>query len=558
MTGVVAGGGDGGVAGAGGRAGVVAGRGAEAWVGDGSGDQAGASDGAGAVDRAGATERSDLGRAEAAEEPFDGSEVSGHGPARRPTYGRGIALITVAGALLRVFLGARQGLGFDEDFTAVAVAHPLAETLRIVSRDSAPPLFYVLEHAAAAVGSGPWNLRLVPIAAGIALIPMLAALGRRLGGEAAGLWTAAFVAMLPATLFSSTNARMYGPAAMLIAVAILLLWRALERPGARRWVAFAAVAAAAVWTDYFAAMALAGVVVAAAWFRPPARVYAAACLSFAVALASILPWLVYAGDQLSHAGQGFWVAPLSPATLLGTAGQLFAGPETQGGAPLWTILISLQVVAAVAGWLTLAGLAVRRRGLSAEARRGAVFCLLACGGVAALVVVSVWRPLLDARYAGIMWLPLFALAGLGLASLPRRPAIALLAAVAVPCLALSVAATPPGVMDLMPEIEARVGPHDLVDADPDHYLLMLAEGSPSVVARLHVLAAAEPPWFLGTAAYPPGAVVGAVPSDVIAAGGSIFYVGDPGSTPAPLPAGYRERELRCAAEACLSVYSPGG
>ena len=31
------------------------------------------------------------------------------------TYGRGLALITVAGALLRVLLAARQGLGFDED-----------------------------------------------------------------------------------------------------------------------------------------------------------------------------------------------------------------------------------------------------------------------------------------------------------------------------------------------------------------------------------------------------------------------------------------------------------
>jgi len=497
-------------------------------------------------------------RRAAADRPDDGAAARGPGPTRRLSYGRRLALITVAGALLRVVLGARQGLGYDEDFTAVAVSHPLTETLRIVSRDSAPPLFYVLEHLAAGFGGGPWNLRLVPIAAGIALIPLLAALGRRVGGEAAGLWTAAFVAMLPATLFSSTNARMYGPAAMLIVAAILLLWRALERPGGRRWIAFAAVAAAAVWTDYFAAVALAGVVLAAAWFRPPGRVYAAACLSFAAALASLLPWLVYAGDQLSHTGQGFWVAPLSPATLIGTAGQLFAGPETQADAPLWGILISLQVVAALAGWLTLAGLAIRRGRLSPEVRRRALFCLLGCGGVVAMVAVSVWRPLLDARYAGIMWLPLFALAGLGLASLPRRPALALLAAVAVPSLALSIAATRPGVLDLLPEIEARVGPHDLVDADPDHYLLMLAEGSPSVVARLHVLAAADPPWYFGTAAYPPGAVVGAVPRDVIASGGSIFYVGDRGSSPSLLPPGYRERELRCASETCLAVYGPGG
>ena len=33
--------------------------------------------------------------------------------------------------------------------------------------------------------------------------------------------------------------------------------------------------------------------------------------------------------------------------------------------------------------------------------RAAAFCLVACCGVLALAVVSVWKPLLDARYAGI-------------------------------------------------------------------------------------------------------------------------------------------------------------
>jgi hypothetical protein len=477
---------------------------------------------------------------------------------RAPAYGRGLALITVAGALLRVLLAARQGIGFDEDFTAVAVSHPIGETLRIVSRDSAPPLFYLLEHLAAGFGGEPWNLRLVPIAAGIALIPLLAALGRRVAGDAAGLWTAAFVAALPAALITSANARMYGLAGTLVVAAALLLWRAIERPGARRWIAFAAVAAAAVWTDYFSVLALAGVLVAAAWLRPSRRVYAIACLAFAAAVASLLPWLVYAGDQLNHAGQGFWVPPLSLAGLAGTAGQLFAGPESKAEPPLRNLLLALQVAAAIAGWLALAGLFVRRRKLSEEATRAAAFCLIGCGGVVALAAVSLWRPLLEARYAGVMWLPLFALAGAGLALLPRRAAAVLLVAVAGPGLALSVAVTDPGTTSLLPDIESHVGAHDLLAADPDHYLLVLAEGSPGVVARLHVLAAADPPWYFGTAAYPPDAVVRAVPDDVVANRGLIFYVGDPGSTPALLPPGYREQARRCVTDTCLVVYGPGG
>ena len=478
--------------------------------------------------------------------------------ARSPAYWRGLALITVAGAFLRVLLAARQGFGFDEDFTAVAVSHPVDEMLRIVSRDSGPPLFYLLEHVAAGFGSEPWNLRLVSVAAGIALIPLIAALGRRVGGDTAGLLTAMFAAGLPAALFTSANARMYGLAGTLVVAAALLLWRAIERPATRAWIAFVAVAAAAVWTDYFSAVALAGVLVAAAWLRPSRRAYALAWFGFAVAVATLLPWLVYAADQLNHAGQGFWVPPLSFTGLAGTAGQLFAGPETRAEPPLRDLLLALQVTAAIAGWLALAGLAVRWRKLSESGSRAGAFCLLACGGVVALAAASPWRPLLEARYAGVMWLPLFALAGAGLALLPRRAAALLLVAVAGPGLALSVAVTSPGTWDLLPGLETRVGSHDLVAADPDHYLLVLAEGSPSLLARLHVLSAADPPWYFGTAAYPPGAVVNAVPDDVVAHGGLVFYVGNRGSTPALLPPGYSEQARQCVGDACLLVYRPGG
>lgn len=477
---------------------------------------------------------------------------------RAPAYGRSIALITVAGALLRVLLATRQGIGFDEDFTAVAVSHPIGETLRIVSRDSAPPLFYLLEHVAAGFGSEPWNLRLVPIAAGITLIPLLAALGRRVAGDAAGLWTAAFVAALPATLITSANARMYGLAGTLVVAAALLLWRAIERPGARRWIAFAAAAAAAVWSDYFSVLALAGVLVAAAWLRPSRRVYAIACLAFAAAVASVLPWLVYAGDQLNHAGQGFWVPPLSLTGLAGTAGQLFAGPESKAELPLRNLLLALQVAAAVAGWLALAGLVVRRRKLSEESSRATAFCLIGCGGVVALAAVSLWRPLLEARYAGVMWLPLIALAGVGLAAVPRRLAAVLLVTLAIPSLALGTAITHPETESLLPGVEARVGTHDLVAADPNHYLAVLAQGGPRTIARLHLLAESDPPWYFGTAAYPPGAVIHSVPAEVAADRGLVFWVADPGAAPPPLPAGYRQSDRRCAVLVCLTIYAPGG
>ena len=476
------------------------------------------------------------------------------GPA---TYGRKLALITGLGAVLRLGLLARQPLGIDEDFTAAVVTRPLGEMLGVVSRDSAPPLFYLLEWPVAHLAAGPAALRLVPAVAGIALIPLLAALARRVGGDPAGLWAAAFVALLPATLMGAENARMYSLAGSLVVAAALLLWRATERPRARRWAAYGAVAAAAVWTDYFAAVALAGVVVAAIWLRPGGRALVAAGGVTVVALASLAPWLAFAHAQFEHAGQGFWIPPLSPESVAGTFGQLFAGPPIDPGVPGREVLIGLQVLAVAAGVgaLVAAGVAIRR---GPETRRLAGFLILACSGVAALAAVSPWRPILEARYASVIWLPLFALAGVGLAAAPRRIAAVLVAAVAVPSLALGSATTHPETASLLPGIQSRLGPHDLIATDPNHYLSILADGSPAVLSRLHVLAAVDPAWYFGTAAYPSGAVIRSAPEDVAANAGLIYYVADPGTSPASLPVGYRETGRDCRIGVCLTVYGPPG
>lgn len=177
-------------------------------------------------------------------------------------YGRKLALITTAGAILRLAFLARQPIGYDEDFSAVVFHSPIDRMLEILSRDSAPPLYYLLGWLPAHLSSSPAAVRIVSALAGIALIPLVAALARRIAGDASALWAAAIVAVLPTTVMLSGFARMYGLAGTLAVAAALLLWRAVERPSPGRWTAYAAVAAAGLWTDYFVALALAGVVAA--------------------------------------------------------------------------------------------------------------------------------------------------------------------------------------------------------------------------------------------------------------------------------------------------------
>ena len=483
-------------------------------------------------------------------------------------YGRAVGLATAAGAVLRLAVLVRQPLGYDEDFTAVVVHQPAGRMLDILSHDSAPPLFYLLERAVVVAADfadlagfggpgGPVALRIVPAIAGIAVIPLLAALARRVGGDSAGVWAAVFVAFVPTTVMLSGFVRMYGLGATLTVAAALLLWRAVEVPGLRRWTLYVVVAAAAVWTDYFCVVALAGILGAALWLRPGRRVAATAFAATTLAVGSIAAWLVAAPAQFGHTGQGFWVPPLGPVMIGGTYGQLFAGPQVPWDIPFGPPLFGLQVVAVMAGSAALAWLAVTwQRGLGPDARRAAAYCLVATGGVALLALVSIWRPVLDARYASVMWLPLLALAGVGLAAMPRRFATLLLAAVAIPTLALSVATTHRETSALVPELDAQVGPHDLAAAAWDHYLILLDETGPAVRPRLHVLSTTPLPWYVGTAAYPDGAAIADIPLDVIAGHGRIFWVADPGVAIPVVPPGYRAGKVRCAIEACLTIYSP--
>ena len=495
-----------------------------------------------------------------------------------PNAARLVAIATVAGAVLRLALLARQPIGFDEDFTAVTVHQPLDRMLSIVSHDSAPPLFYLLERAVVAVfdalglatfggPGGPVALRLLPAIAGIALIPLLAALATRMAGPAAGAATAALVAFAPPTVWLSGFARMAGPAGTLAVAAALLLLRATDgrdepptgrrprtRDAAWRWLPYVAVAAAALWTDYFAAFALAAVTLAVAWHRRRLDAARKSIAATAAAGLTLVPWLVVASAQLRHSSQGFWVEPLGPRELAGTAGQLLAGPAIASDVTGFPLILALQA-ATIGVWVVaLAWLAVRWRGLDTPARRGLTFGLVASSGVVMLAAVSVVRPLFDARYLDVMWLPIFGLAGAGLGLMPRRVASLAVAVVAVAGLAVSIPITHAQVRDVIPELDASVGPHDLVATTPDQYLILLDESGPRVLDRLQVLATDDPSWFSGTAAYPDGAVVHAVPNDVLEHDGRIFWVAAPGVTTPLLPPGYRPTESRCVLLACLTIY----
>jgi mannosyltransferase len=165
-----------------------------------------------------------------------------------------LAIVCVAGAVLRFATLDGQSLWFDEAVTARLLRMDLAGLLHAIpDSESSPPLYYLLAWLWTHVfGTGEVGLRSLSALLGTATIPVVWALGRRIGGERAGLVAAALIAVNPMLVWFSQEARAYGLLVLLAALAALLWLRALERPGPGRAAAWGVVAALALATHYYA------------------------------------------------------------------------------------------------------------------------------------------------------------------------------------------------------------------------------------------------------------------------------------------------------------------
>ena len=160
---------------------------------------------------------------------------------------------------------------------------------------------------------------------------------------------------------------------------------------------------------------------------------------------------------------------------------------------------------------------------------------------------------MDGRYASVVWGPLFPVLGAGLALIAdRRIAAGLLATSAVASIALSAVVTHPDTPAAVAALQREVAADGLVDAYPSQYLLLLYYGDASLAARTHIVSR-RVDWFWGTAAYPPGAVIDAVPPGV----STVYFLAQPDDPrpPAQIAPGYRRRGGRCWTGVCVTTYS---
>ena len=468
-------------------------------------------------------------------------------------YAGKIWLITGAGLVARLALLAYQPLWRDEAFTALAVQRPLGSMLDVVRNDSAPPLFYLVERLFAVVSTTPAVLRLFPVLLGTAAIPLLAALGRRIAGDAGGVWSAVIGAIAPALLVASLDARMYILATTLVLASTLCLLRALERPSAVRWALYALTSILAVYTVYFALFAVfAQVITVAVLHRRRLRAVVIVGALGLATLVSLVPWLIAARAQLSHSTGAFWVPSLSVTSLFGGLEQFFTGPPLNTWVTGFALLRALELAGDVAGCLALAALLVNRKRLTAAGADTAAFVGLAVVvGVGVMLLASFYHPLEDGKYLSTAWAPAYALLGAGVATMPwRRVAFGAGGVTAAVAAATVLAITNPETPMALAAFEGQASRGDLVAAYPSEYLLVRYYGDGAIAGDTRSLAV-NVPWFWGTAVYPPGAVLHALPRHGSSA---VWYVYEPGD-PMPNTAGYHIESTSCWTGVCVTMLS---
>jgi hypothetical protein len=253
-----------------------------------------------------------------------------------------LTILGLAAALRFAGLG-QKSLWIDEGTTVALARMPWGEFGRALwGYEANMTAYYLLVRAWLLLGDSEVWLRALSAGLGVAAVAALHLLGRTLRGPAMGALAAALLAVHPAHVSASQDARAYSLLVLLVILSTLFFVRAVEDPpDVRSWSAYVLVTSLAVYAHFFA-----GLVLLAQWLAAgPARLRAIGFQRLAVLSAAFLLLLAPAAVfiALKDDGQLRWLWPpgshdvmLAVATLCGlnlvVLGALVRGLGRAGGA----------------------------------------------------------------------------------------------------------------------------------------------------------------------------------------------------------------------------------
>jgi|HubBroStandDraft_3_1064219.scaffolds.fasta_scaffold20095_3 mannosyltransferase len=255
------------------------------------------------------------------------------------------ALLTLALGFYQV---GRPELWRDELSSWSFGTRPLSSLIATARHTGATQLaYYLLLHVwITAFGDGVDAMRALSVLAMAGAAACVTAVGRRLAGTRAGLCSGLVFALVPSVSRFAQEVRFYSLEVLAAMLATLLLMRALDRPSARRWAAYAACLAVLGYIDLVALSVVAGHAagVALRWHQDRDRRQLWFAAAAAAALAACLPLVVLGSAQAAN--QVKWI----PKPGLDLAAFSLFGRNLFYSTSVATALIVLAVLAWAVAW----------------------------------------------------------------------------------------------------------------------------------------------------------------------------------------------------------------
>lgn len=293
----------------------------------------------------------------APEDLSDTPATDSPGAAQAQLFRIGLLVLLVLGFVLRVASLPGEALDGDELYTLEFAAAPLAENIASLLDDGAhPPLHYLASAASvAAFGMRPLATRILSVIAGLLALTLVSAAifrwtGRALPALAGGM----LIALSAEAVYFSQEGRSYAIYALLV-LAMLIVWhRAVDGPESERrsaWIAFGALAFAALMTHYIAALYVLALGVALFAFPKSLHNLRRWALSVAPGGIALTLWLLAVrrtAQRFDHdiAVSIQWRGVPEFAALTELVARLVGLPLVNGGTT-----VALLVVLLVSGWI---------------------------------------------------------------------------------------------------------------------------------------------------------------------------------------------------------------
>lgn len=179
-------------------------------------------------------------------------------------YLRALVVLIALGGFLRFWHLGYNSLWLDEAETYNLALMPFSAIWQTMSSGGVmPPLFYWAERVMLVFGHSETVLRFIPAVAGVLTVPVFYFLGREFLDKNAGLIAATGAAFSPFLIQYSQDARAYAPAFLFVSCATLFYLRGMRLKRRCDWLAFGLFSALAVWTHFYATVAIAALILCA-------------------------------------------------------------------------------------------------------------------------------------------------------------------------------------------------------------------------------------------------------------------------------------------------------